>query len=150
MPIRPDLKALYPQDWRQISRRIRFERAQGKCERCHRPHGSLVYCLPDGRWYDPYSGCWISPEGIPIPTPSLPEMLALQTTRVVLTCAHKDHDPRNNGDENLAAWCSRCHLSHDSEHHRAQRRMTFRVRQAIGDLFSGLYTLAGYPNSAPR
>jgi 5-methylcytosine-specific restriction endonuclease McrA len=46
MPIN---KALYPPDWKQISRRIRFERAGGCCEWCgainKQPHpvtGSIV------------------------------------------------------------------------------------------------------------
>ena len=34
MPIHPDQKALYPPDWPEISRRIRFERAQNRCEEC--------------------------------------------------------------------------------------------------------------------
>lgn len=32
MPIRPENRDRYPPDWPQISRRIRQERAQGKCE----------------------------------------------------------------------------------------------------------------------
>ena len=42
MPIRPENKAKYPRNWREISRRIRFERAQNLCEECgahnHQPH----------------------------------------------------------------------------------------------------------------
>jgi hypothetical protein len=42
MPIRPENRARYPADWPAISRRIRFERAHGRCERCgaenDRPH----------------------------------------------------------------------------------------------------------------
>lgn len=32
MPIRPENRDRYPRDWKQISERIRFERAQGRCE----------------------------------------------------------------------------------------------------------------------
>lgn len=32
MPIRPENRDRYPKDWPEISRRIRFERAQGRCE----------------------------------------------------------------------------------------------------------------------
>lgn len=41
MPIRAERKHLYPKDWPQISRRIRFERAKGKCEfdGCKAEHG---------------------------------------------------------------------------------------------------------------
>ena len=42
MPIRPELKSLYPPDWAAISRRIRFERAGNRCEWCraenYQPH----------------------------------------------------------------------------------------------------------------
>jgi hypothetical protein len=42
MPIRPENRARYPKDWREISRRIRHERAGNRCEQCgaenHQPH----------------------------------------------------------------------------------------------------------------
>lgn len=42
MPIKPENKARYPSDWKQISERIRFERAGNKCEWCgaenYKPH----------------------------------------------------------------------------------------------------------------
>jgi hypothetical protein len=43
---------LYPPHWRELSSHVRFERAGGRCQRCRRPHLSLVRCLPDGRWFD--------------------------------------------------------------------------------------------------
>jgi hypothetical protein len=58
MPIRPAFRALYPPDWPELSRRVRFERAGGRCERCARPHLSQVRCLPDGRWFDEASRTW--------------------------------------------------------------------------------------------
>ena len=39
MPIRPDLRKLYPENWSEITNRIRFERAGGSCERCGVQHG---------------------------------------------------------------------------------------------------------------
>lgn len=148
MPIRPDLAALYPPDWPDVSHRIRFVRAQGRCERCDRPHGRLVYALPDGCWLDPGdSDGWRNDLGEPIGLPSRAELMFLTLTRVVLTCAHIDHDPTHGDDMNLAGWCSRCHIIFDRPHHRAQRRLTLRSRWALGDLFEGLYSLAGYPNN---
>lgn len=38
MPINPKLKHLYPENWREISRTIRFERANGRCESCGAEH----------------------------------------------------------------------------------------------------------------
>ena len=105
MPIARELRPLYPANWPAISQRIRFDRADGRCERCGRHHGELVPGWKPGR-----------------------------ITRVVLTTAHLDHDPTNNADENLAALCQRCHLAHDLDHHRVTRRARFRLRWALGDL----------------
>jgi hypothetical protein len=33
MPIRPELWPLYPPHWRELSSRVRFERAGGRCQR---------------------------------------------------------------------------------------------------------------------
>jgi len=49
MPIRPELRPLYPPDWRERSRRVCSGRAGGECERCRRPHEMELRCLPDGR-----------------------------------------------------------------------------------------------------
>jgi hypothetical protein len=38
---------------------------------------------------------------------------------------------------NLRALCQRCHMLHDRPHHLAQRRITYRQRLAVGDLFLG-------------
>jgi hypothetical protein len=63
----------------------------------------------------------------------------LRTTRVVLAAAHLDHDPTNNRLRNLRSLCQRCHLTHDRQHHLAQRRITYLLRRASGDLFLGPY-----------
>jgi hypothetical protein len=52
MPIRPELRPLYPPRWRELSSHVRFERAGGKCQRCGRPHLAFLRCVPDGRWFD--------------------------------------------------------------------------------------------------
>jgi 5-methylcytosine-specific restriction endonuclease McrA len=139
VPIKPSLRCLYPDDWSEISRRIRFVRARGRCEACRRPHGLTVYTLPDGRWYDAAAQHWISARGERIDRPSIVAWMAGRFVRVVLACAHLDHDPENSSDANLMSLCQRCHLIHDSPHHLVQRRITFRARSAIGDLFAGLY-----------
>ena len=47
--IRHEHRWFYPIDWPQLSAAIRFGRAKGRCERCRRPHGRLVFHLGDGR-----------------------------------------------------------------------------------------------------
>lgn len=39
MPIRKEMRPRYPRKWKEISHRIRFERAGGKCEWCGAEHG---------------------------------------------------------------------------------------------------------------
>lgn len=42
MPIKPENRALYPPNWKEISKHIRFERAGNRCEVCdcenYQPH----------------------------------------------------------------------------------------------------------------
>ena len=101
MPIRPELRDLYPAHWRELSRRVRFERAHGMCQGCGRPHGATVRCLPDGRWYDSRQQTWRDRRGRSARWPDLEQMAWLRTTRVVLAAAHLDHDPGNNRLRNL-------------------------------------------------
>ena len=140
MPIRRELRGFYPIDWAQLSRVIRFERAGGRCEMCGRPHGRMISHLGDGRWFDPDEGCWRDGQGRGIDWIDFTAFKGqLRHTRVVLAAAHVDHDPTNNRTRNLRALCQRCHLLHDREEHRRRRRLTYRRRRALGDLFEGIY-----------
>jgi hypothetical protein len=56
--------------------------------------------------------------------------------RVILTVAHLNHDPRDNGDTNLVALCQWCHLNYDRLHHRE-------TRAARKDVARPLLALAG-------
>jgi hypothetical protein len=139
MPIRREMRPLYPPNWPEISRRIRFERAGGRCEGCGRPHGVTVRCLPDGRWYDPERGTWRSGKGREARWPDLVDAMKAKTTRVILAAAHLNHRPESRRMKELRAFCQRCHLNHDRPYHLAQRWITYRARYALGDLFVGLY-----------
>jgi hypothetical protein len=139
MPIRPELRPLYPPHWRELSSHVRFERAGGKCQRCGRPHLALLRCLPDGRWFDEQAATWRDRRGRPARWPDLMEATRLRMTRVVLAAAHLDGDPTNNRRKNLRALCQRCQMLHDQPHHLAQRWIMYRRRQAVGDLFLGQY-----------
>ncbi len=158
VPIRPELRQLYPADWREISARVRFERAGEKCQGCGRPHLGRLRCLPDGRWFDEEAATWRDRRGRPARWPDLVEMTRLRTTRVVLAAAHLDSDPANNRLANSRSLCQRCHMLHDRPYHLAQRWITYRRRYALGDLFLGFYEfclrdaggLPPWPKSANR
>jgi hypothetical protein len=140
MPIKRDLRWFYPPDWPEISRRVRFERAGGLCQRCGRPHGQVVRCLPDGRWFDAARHTWRDGRGRPARWPDIEEATRMRRTRVALAAAHLDHDPTNNRARNLKSLCQRCHMIHDRPHHLARRQITYLRRRALGDLFLGPYT----------
>ena len=153
MPIRPEHRWLYPIDWPELSRMVRFRRAKGRCEHCARPHGRDVVHLGDGTWWDEEAVVWRDGRGrrlryLPSPDEFTPRQQVLggiaspapfQVTRVVLASAHLNHDPGDNRPRNLAALCQRCHLAHDRPEHRRQRWTTLFRRRALGDLFLGLY-----------
>lgn len=140
MPIRPENKARYPDDWPAISLRIR-ERAGQRCEWC----GVANYALGawvNGQWWtaapkgtglrdDPRPG-----EDFPCFHPSSGDVEWRRVTRIVLTVAHLDHQPENCDDENLKALCQRCHNRYDAAMRRAGIRERSRAMLACGDLFA--------------
>lgn len=98
VPIRAEMRALYPPDWQQISLRIRTERANDRCECDGRCGGHEQACAAINREPHP-----------------------ITASRVILTVAHLDHNPANCADANLLAMCQRCHLRYDAEVHRQTR-----------------------------
>lgn len=149
MPIAPEHRWLYPIDWPELSRLIRFRRAGGRCEHCRRPHGSHVVHLGDGRWWDGDAAIWRDGRGrrlrsLPPPDQAPPRQpvfagiapLHPRTTHVVLATAHLNHNPGDNRFSNLAALCQRCHMIHDAPEHRRRRWLNRYHSRAIGDLFA--------------
>jgi hypothetical protein len=140
LPIRPQHKWLYPFDWRELSRVIRFGRAKSRCETCARPHGKMVHHLGDGRWWDEETKAWRDGRGrVTLANISVDDP-GVRITHVVLATCHLDHDPTNNRPRNLKAMCQRCHMLHDKPEHLRRRAITYRLRWAMGDLFSGPYS----------
>ncbi|WP_409530302.1 hypothetical protein [Sphingomonas sp.] len=149
MPIAPEHRWLYPIDWAELSRLIRFRRAKGRCEHCQRPHGREVIHLGEGTWWDEDAKAWRDGRGKRARPLKLQANLSHTQllfagmdppsplmTRVVLASAHLNHDPGDNRPSNLAALCQRCHMIHDAPEHR-RRRWLNRFRQnAIRDLFA--------------
>jgi hypothetical protein len=107
MPIRPEMRNVYPPDWKKISERIRKVRAGNRCEctgQCGTHHGACGALN-----YQPHPRTGSS---------------------VVLTVMHLDHDPSHCDDENLMAGCQACHLAYDRDHH-AQTRLATRERRLL-------------------
>ncbi len=98
---------LYPKDWHEISRRIRFERAQNKCEWC---------------WAENYQ-----------PHPETGSTVVLTVahlgTRKPDGAVGDKHDKHDVRDENLAALCQRCHLRFDSKDHARHAAHTRRMKR---------------------
>ena len=138
MPIRPELRPLYPPHWRELSSHVRFKRAEGRWQRCGRPHLVLLRRLPDGRWFDEQTVTWRDRRGRPARWPDLMETARVRKTRVVLAAAHLDSDPTNNRLKNLrsvnAATC--CTIGRTIW--RSAGSLTADAL-AVGDLFLGPY-----------
>jgi 5-methylcytosine-specific restriction endonuclease McrA len=108
MPITPENRARYPKNWKEIRERI-LARAGNCCE------GSPKY--PDCR------------------APNGSQLRTLDRRYVVLTIAHLNHVPEDVRDDNLRAWCQRCHLTYDAKHHAINAAATRRRRLKNRDLF---------------
>lgn len=128
MPIKPENRARYPKNWREVSLAIR-ERAgwrcecEGECGRAHYVPDAVVNMVRDGLTPDTRCGAeqqWPHP---------------VTGSTVVLTVAHLDHQPEHCAPENLKAMCQRCHLAYDREHHGQTAAATRRQGKAAGDLF---------------
>jgi hypothetical protein len=56
MPIMPEHRWLYPIDWSELSKLIRFGRAKGRCEHCQRPMGPVSFISVTGAGGMPIAG----------------------------------------------------------------------------------------------
>jgi hypothetical protein len=97
MPIKPENKHLYPDNWHEIVARIR-KRSGGRCE-FEDENGNRC----EARQYKPHP---------------------ITGARVVLTVAHLDHIPQHCEDDNLRDACQRCHNRYDAGHRQETRRKT--------------------------
>lgn len=91
MPIKPENKARYPKNWKQIRISI-LERSNNCCE----------FCGVENHTYrtNEFTG---------------------KLAYIVLTIAHLDHTPEHCDPDNLRALCQRCHNRYDAEHRKETR-----------------------------
>jgi hypothetical protein len=113
VPIHPENKDRYPENWKDISRFVRFERAGGRCECLNRECGHPNHPVDD-------TGRCPCEHGKPNPRTG---------AKVVLTTAHLDHTPETSDPQFLRAWCQTCHLHYDREIHAANRAKTRQARR---------------------
>lgn len=118
MPMNP---ALYPPDWKAISRRIRFDRAGGKCEKCGVRHLAIGARDRHGAWHDEHDIDGMNSDHGYSLFGEYPKLI-----RIVLTTAHLDHDTTNNDDSNLMSLCQLCHNRHDAKHRTMNAAITRR------------------------
>lgn len=140
MPIRPENRARYPADWPAISQGVR-ERAHQRCE------GSPAF--PDCRAPNRALGYWRGGVFERMPnsmryagvqkgdTVACSDGTSVRIIQIVLTVGHLDHTPENCDPNNLRAWCQRCHLHYDRDHHAQTRCEIRKAGKAAGDLFPG-------------
>jgi hypothetical protein len=122
-------KAKYPADWKQISQRIRYDRAQGQCE-CFGECG--LHCTNPGP-----RRC-VERDGQPA---------IWAKGKVVLTVAHLDAEGdvcrclKETGEKcgiesHLKAMCNRCHLRYDSKQHQRHAAASRRAKKNNLELFA--------------
>lgn len=85
----------YPANWAEISQRIRFDRAKGRCEWCGLEEGQ---CYPRRKTRVRLA---VAHLGVPKPDGRMGDK----------------HDKSDCRPENLAALCQRCHLNYDRRDH---------------------------------
>ncbi len=135
MPIKPENAARYPKNWKELRAAV-LERAHNRCEQCGVPNRECVYRTDDGHYilaggetYDAVTGKYVG-------MTRGSEMTDGRFIKIVLTIAHLVHDHLETQDiTQLRAWCQRCHLAYDHEHHQRNAHETRRNRKATGDLF---------------
>lgn len=94
MPIRPENRKLYPENWKALATDLKAK-AGMRCQ------GGPAY--PDCR----------ALHGQPHPVTG---------SMVVLTVAHLDHCPENVELTNLRVWCQKCHNTYDAKTRAAARK----------------------------
>jgi 5-methylcytosine-specific restriction endonuclease McrA len=144
MPIRPDQRHHYQTpEWRALSLRIRKERAGGRCEcrsECGADHGGerdeLIRAGRDDLCELTEAERCSAFDGAVHP---------ITGAKVVLTVAHLDHTPGHDDEDNLRAFCQRCHNRYDMEDRRRHAHATRRSKRAAGDLFARIARLLPAP-----
>jgi 5-methylcytosine-specific restriction endonuclease McrA len=137
MPIKPENRARYPKDWPAIRARI-LARAGNACEKCKAPNRTRIARgagKDEGTYMLDTAEVFCADTGQHLGSCRHSDYQLARMVDVVLTIAHLDHTPENCADDNLRAWCQRCHLAYDAEHLRANAQATRRAKAGTLELF---------------
>lgn len=100
----------YPLNWKTEIRPRILARANHRCERCGVENHAVGARDKFDVWHSTYDISYLDSDQIFDLFGAYPK-----TITIVLTIAHvNDPDPMNCADDNLAAWCQKCHNSHDA------------------------------------
>ena len=130
MPIRPENRSRYPKNWKSEIRPRILKRAENShgwpcCEECGVPNHSWGLREDDGTFHDGGTEAMardLAPDG-------------KNVVQIVLTIANLSEEVEDCSDENLRAWCQRCHNRYDAPMRRRGIAERARAQRAIGDLF---------------
>lgn len=138
MPIKPENKARYPANWKEIRAAI-LARAGDCCEQCKAPNRTRIARGdgPDAETYQTTDAeVYCANTGAHLGRRRMSEFNLLRMVDIVLTIAHLDHVPENCEPTNLKALCQRCHLRYDAAHHAETARATRRAKLNNLELFA--------------
>jgi 5-methylcytosine-specific restriction endonuclease McrA len=122
MPIKPENKHRYPENWAEIRANI-LKRAGDRCEFCGIPNHEKGYRDKEGKWYSEETVAAELAAGSDLLGDGglLRFTVSKKVIKIVLTVAHLDHTPENNEPGNLRALCQRCHNKYDNPKRLANR-----------------------------
>lgn len=125
MPIKPENKDRYPDNWPEIRQRI-LARAGNRCEEpgCRVKNHAVGYRDKEGVFHEIEQSIQGETDALDAQTQGH------KIIRIVLTIAHLDHTPENCADENLRAWCQLHHNRYDRKH-RNQTRMLSKLKDQL-------------------
>lgn len=142
MPIRAENRIRYPDDWPQISAKVRLD-AGNMCEWCGVANGRMIQRgtdrdgVPLYRYADQtaHEDGYDAVTGRRVPDTGEDTCDWRAPVKVILTVAHLDHKPENCDRENLRALCQRCHNAYDAPMRARGIAERKRAKRAAGDLF---------------
>ena len=138
MPIKPENRSRYPAEWKQIRERI-LDRAGHCCEKCKAPNRQRIARGggdDSGTYMLDTAEVFCAETGKRLGQIHMSNYQVDRMVDIVLTIAHLDHVPENCSDDNLRAWCQRCHLRYDAEMHKANSWATRRAKSGTADMFA--------------